>query len=237
MSPTKNPGRFAGLLYVLTSIVGFFAMGYVPGKLIVHGNAAATANNITSHEMLFRLGIAGELVGGAGFIFVALALYNLLKDVNRRRASLMVILILVSIPITFLNELNSFAALVLIRGADFLSIFDQPQRNALAMLFLHMHGRGFVVAEMFWGLWLFPLALLVYKSRFLPRLLGVWLALAGFAWVILSLVGILLPEYQDKVNTYLQPAIVGEIAFMLWLLIGGARPQAADAASSSSSTA
>ena len=229
MSSTKNPGRFAGLLYVLTSIVGFFAMGYVPSKLIVHGNAAATANSITASETLFRLGIAGELVGQAAFIFVALALYDLLKGVNRRYAALMMVLILVSIPIAFLNELNSLAALVLIRGADFLSIIDKPQRDALAMLFLNLHGRGFVVAEMFWGLWLFPLALLVYKSRFLPRFLGVWLTLAGFAWVILSLTGILSPQYQDRVNSYLQPALVGEIAFMFWLLIKGARPLATEA--------
>jgi len=233
MNSTRNPGRFAGLLYVLTSIVGFFAMGYVPSKLIVHGNAAATANNIVASETLFRLGIAGELIGQAGFIFVALALYDLLQGVNRRHASLMVILIVVSIPIVFLNELNSIAALVLARGADFVSVFEKPQRDAMAMLFLKLHGQGFGVAEIFWGLWLFPLGLLVYRSRFLPRFLGVWLALAGVAWVILSLSGILLPQYQDKVYTYSQPAIIGEIAFMFWLLIKGARPPALDAAASS----
>jgi uncharacterized protein DUF4386 len=234
MSSPKNPGRFAGLLYVLTSFVGFFAMGYVPSKLIVHGNAAATASNIAASETLFRLGIAGELIGQAGFIFVALALYELLKGVNRRRASLMVTLIVVSIPIAFVNELNSIAALVLVRGADFLSIFEKPQRDALAMLFLNLHHHGFVVAEIFWGLWLFPLGLLVYRSRFLPRFLGVWIILAGFAWVVLSLTGILLPQYQDKVDTYAQPAFFGEIAFMLWLLIRGARPPALDAAALSS---
>ncbi len=237
MSSARNPGRLAGLLYVLISIVGFFAMGYVPNKLIVHGNAAATANNVAAHETLFRLGIAGALIGQAGFTFVALALYDLLKGVNRRNAALMVILIVVSIPMAILNELNSFAALVLVRGADFLSIFDKPQRDALAMLFLNLHGRGFVVCEIFWGLWLFPLALLVYRSRFLPRFLGVWLALAGFAWVILSLTSTLLPQYQDRVNSYLQPAIIGEIVFMLWLLIRGAKPQAPDAAASLSAVA
>jgi len=237
MSSTKNPGRFAGLLYLLTSIVGFFAMGYVPGKLIVHGNAAATANNIAASETLFRLGIAGELIGMAGFIFVALALYDLLKEVNRRHASLMVTLIVVSIPIAFLNELNSIAALVLVRGADFLSIFEKPQRDALAMLFLNLHRYGFVLAEIFWGLWLFPLGLLVYRSRFLPRFLGVWLALAGFAWVILSLTGVLLPQYLDKVDTISQPALFGEVALMLWLVIKGARPPALDAAALSSAAA
>src|SRR5258707_13122842 len=103
MSSTKNPGRFAGLLYVLMSIPGFFAMVYVPSKLIVHGNAAATANNISASETLFRLGIAAQLIGMAGFFFVALGLYDLLKGVNRRPASVMGTLIVVSIPIAFLN--------------------------------------------------------------------------------------------------------------------------------------
>ena len=235
MSSTKNPGRFVGLLYILTSIPGFFAMMYVPSKLIVHGNAAATASNIAAHEMLFRLGIAGQLIGQAGFIFVALALYDLLKGVNRRCASLMVTLVVVQIPIAFLNELNSIAALVLVRGADFLSIFEKSRRDALAMLFLNLHFQGLVVDEIFWGLWLVPLALLVYRSRFLPRFLGVWLALAGFAWVILSLTGVLSPQYYDKVFTYSQPAAFGEVAFMLWLVIKGAKPPALEAAALSSS--
>ncbi len=237
MNSTKNPGRFAGLLYLLMSILGFFAMGYVPSKVIVHGNAAATASNIAASETLFRLGIAAQLIGMAGFIFVALALYDLLKGVNRRHASLMVTLIVVSVPIAFANELNSIAALVLVRGADFLSIFEKPQRDALAMLFLNLHHHGFVVAELFWGLWLFPLGLLVYRSRFLPRFLGVWLALAGFAWVLLSLTGVLLPQYQDKVDTYCQPAFFGELAFMFWLLIKGAKPPALGATASSSAAA
>jgi hypothetical protein len=221
------------LLYVLTSIVGFFAMGYVPSRLIVHANAAATASNIAANETLFRLGIAGELIGMAGFIFVARALYDLLKGVNRRHASLMVTLIVVSIPIAFVNELNSIAALVLVRGDDFLSLFEKPQRDALAMLFLNLHHYGFVVTEIFWGLWLFPLGLLVYRSRFLPRFLGVWVALAGFAWVILSLTGLLLPQYQDKVDTYSQPALFGEIALMFWLLIKGAKPKSLAGSASS----
>ena len=234
MSNTKDPGRFAGLLYLLVSIFGFFAMGYVPGKLIVHSNAAATASNIAASETLFRLGIASELIGQAGFIFVALALYDLLKGVNRRHASLMVTLILVSIPIAFLNELNSIATLLLVRGADFLSVFEKPQRDALAMLFVNLHDHGFSVAEIFWGLWLFPLGLLVYRSRFLPRFLGVWLAIAGFAWVILALTGILLPQYENKVYTYSQPATFGEVVLMLWLIIKGARPPALDVTQSHS---
>ena len=234
MSFTKNPGRFAGLLYVLFSIPGVFAMVYVPNKLIVHGNAAATANSIAVSATLFRLGIAAQLISQAGFIFVALALYDLLKGVNRRYAALMVTLVVVSVPIAFLNELNSIAALVLVRGADFLSIFEKPQRDALATLFLNLHFQGLVVDEIFFGLWLLPLSLLVYVSRFLPRLLGVWLAIDGLAWVILSLAGILWPQYYDKVFTYAQPASFGEVAFMLWLIVKGARSPALDAAALSS---
>jgi hypothetical protein len=229
MTSVRNPGRYAGLLYILTSIFGVFAMAYVPSKIIVHGNATATVNNIAAYETLFRLGIAGELIGQAGFIFVAVALYDLFKGVNKRLASLMVTLIVVSVPIAFVNELNSIAALILARGTGAVSAFEKPQRDALAMLFVNLHGNGFDVAEIFWGLWLLPLALLVYRSRFLPRFLGVWLALAGFAWVIISLTGVVLPQYQDKVSSISQPAVVGEIAFMLWLAIKGAKPPELDA--------
>jgi uncharacterized membrane protein len=225
MTFLSNPGRCAGLLYVLASIAGFFAMGYVPDHLLVPNNTAATVNNIAAHELLFRFGIAAQIVGEAAFIFVALALYQLLKTINHPQATLMVILIGVSIPMSIANELNSLAALALIRGSDFLSIVDKPQRDAFAMFFLYLHGRGLVLAELFWGLWLFPLASLVYHSKFLPRFLGIWLALAGVAWVTLNLVGLLLPQYQGKVNTWTQPAVFGEIVFMFWLLLKGAKPR------------
>jgi len=234
MSFIKNPGRFAGLLYLLFSLPGFFAMVYVPSKLMVQGNAAATANNIVASETLFRLGIVGQLICQTGFIFVALALYDLFKGTNRRQAVLYVILAVVAIPIAFLNELNSNAALVLVRGADFLSIFEKPQREALAMLFLRLHEEGIGAVELCWGLGIFILGLLVYRSRFLPRLLGVWLVLDGFAYVIMSLTSVLSPQYYGKVFTYCQPAIFGEVAFMLWLVIRGAQPPALDAATSSS---
>src|SRR5882672_8467458 len=232
MTSTRNPGRFAGLLYVLMSIPGFFALIYVPSKLIVHGNATATANNIAASEMLFRFGIACNLISQAGFIFVALALYDLLKGVNRRHAVVMVTLILVAIPIALLNELNAIAALILVRGADFLSVFEKPQRDALAMLFLNLHGYGFDVAAIFWGLWLFPLGLLVYRSGFIPRFLGVWLIINGFAYLALSFTGLLLPHYEDVVSNIALPAQLGEVVFMLWLLVMGAKVQTVNAPAS-----
>jgi len=216
-------------MYVLVSIPGAFALVYVPSKLIVHGNATATASNIAAHETLFRAGIACNLISQILFMWVALALYDLLKGVNQRQASLMLGLIVVSIPIALLNELNAIAALVLVRGADFLSIFEKPQREALAMLFLNLHHCGFVVAEIFWGLWLFPLGLLVYRSRFLPRFLAIWLVFAGVAWVTLSLTGLLLPQYQDKVDTWLVQfsLAVGELDAALQIL-GDSEPPKED---------
>jgi uncharacterized protein DUF4386 len=225
MSFTKNPGRFAGLLYVLVSIPGVFALIYVPNKLIVHGNATATADNIAASETLFRLGIAAQLVSQILFMWVALALYDLLKGVNRRHAAVMLTLIVVSIPIALLNEVNSIAALILVRGADFLSIFDKAQREALAMLFLNLHSHGLGIAAIFWGLWLFPLGLLVYRSGFLPRILGVLLMANCFSYVVTSSTSLILPQYANIVGRWMMPVQFGELVFMSWLLIMGAKPK------------
>jgi len=225
MTSRRRNARVAGILYILASAAGVLRLLYIPGKLFVHGNAAATANNIAAHESLFRLGIASEPLAAALWLFVPLALYRLLKEVDPALAVLMVILgSLMQVPLFFFNSMTDAAALLLVRGADYLCVVDKPQRDALAMLFIELHGRGFGVAEMFWGLWLFPLALLVYRSRFLPRFLGVWLAVAGVAWVVLSLTSVLLPQYEERMYAVLQPAFFGEIAFMLWLVIKGARP-------------
>ena len=223
MSSIKSRARLAGLLYVLASIPGFFALIYVPGKIIVHANAAATAHNIAASETLFRLGIAADLIGQAMFIFVALALYHLLKPVNQRHALLMLTLILSSIPIAFLNELNAIAALILARGTEFLSVLDKAQRDALAMLFLNLHSYGFDIAAIFWGLWLFPLGLLVYRSGFFPRILGIALLLNSFSFPANSLTALVAPNFQAAVSRWTSPLQFGEIAFMLWLLVRGAK--------------
>jgi hypothetical protein len=198
---------------------------YIPGKLFVHGNAAATASNIAAHEWLFRLGIVADLCCAAILIFLTLALYNLFKGVDQNLAVLVVILGgVMPALIDFVGVVHDAAALTLVRGADFLSAFDKPQRDALAMLFLRMRDHQNTAAEILWGLWLLPLAILTYRSRFLPRFLGVWLIINGFAYVLLSLSGELLPQYQNTVFLLSQPALFAEIAFMLWLVIKGARP-------------
>ncbi|MGA3105710.1 MAG: DUF4386 domain-containing protein [Terriglobales bacterium] len=225
MISTTNPGRSAGLLYLLGSIPGFFALLYVPGKLMVHGDPTATAHNIAASQTLFRLSIFADLAGQTIFIFVALALYHLLKGVNGRHAMLMLVLLLVSIPIAFLNELNSVAAVTLARGADFLSVFDEPQRVALMRLFLSLRGAGFDVAGIFWGLWLFPLGLLVYRSGFIPRILGVLLMVGCFAYLANSFTSLVLPQYETAVSRWMNPIQLVEMLFMLWLLIMGAEPK------------
>jgi len=136
--------------------------------------------------------------------------------------------------INFVGVVSDAGALMVVRGGDFLSVFDKPQRDALAMLFLSLRDHQNTAAEILWGVWLFPLAVLVYRSRFLPRFLSVWLTINGFAYVTISFTGVLLPQHQDKVFTISQPALFGELAIMLWLVIKGAKPLAVDAAALSS---
>jgi Domain of unknown function (DUF4386) len=238
MRPTHNPGRVAGFWYLLLIVIAPVRLLYIPSKLFVTGNATATVNNIAAHEWLFRFGIVGDLVCAVILIFLVLAFYRLFKDVDQYLAVLVVILGgVMPAVIYFVNVVSDAGALMVVRGADFLSVFEKPQRDALVMLFLRLHDHQNTAAEILWGVWLFPLAILVYRSRFLPRFLGVWLAIGGFAYVILSLAGELLPQYQDKVFTISQPAFFGELALMLWLIIKGAKPPALDAAASSSATA
>ncbi len=226
MTPLSKNARVAGLLYILASAVGVLRLVYIPEALFVHGNAAATANNIAAHELLFRLGIVSYLLGSALFIFVPLALYRLLKGVDQGLAVLMVILgSLMQVPIFFINSVTDAAALLFARGAVFLSLFDKPQRDAFAMLFLNLHHHLDLANAIFWGLWLFPFGLLVYRSRFLPRFLGIWLMMGCFAWLAFSFTGILLPGHEDKVFTIGQLFTLGEVATMLWLVIMGVNEQ------------
>jgi hypothetical protein len=227
MSSTDNPGRVAGLWYLLLIVIGPLRLIYIPTKLFVDGNATATVNNIAAHEWLFRFGIVSDLVCGVMLIFLVLAFYRLFKGVDQNLAVLVVIFGgVMPALIIFVGVVSDAAALMIVRGGDFLSAFDKPQRDTLAMLFLNLRDHQNTAAEILWGVWLFPLALLVYRSRFLPRFLGVWLAIGGVAYVILSLTGELVPQYQDKVFAYAQPAFLGELAIMLWLVIKGAKPPA-----------
>ena len=224
MTLTSKNARVAGFLYLLLTIAAPFRLIYVPGTLFVSGNATATASNIAAHESLFRFGIVSDLFCGTILIFLVLALYRLFKAVDQNQAVLMVILGgVLPAAIYFFNVLNDAAALMLVRGADFLSVFEKPQRDALAMLFLRLHGQEILAAEILWGLWLFPLAVLVLRSGFLPRFLGVWLIINGFAYLVLSFTGEFFPQHEGVVANIAVPAQLGEIAFMLWILVMGAK--------------
>lgn len=227
MGSTRNPGRVAGFWYLLLILIGPLRLIYIPNKLFVSGNAAATVNNIAAHERLFRFGIVADLACGVILILLVMAFYRLFKGVDPYLAVLVVIFGgVMPALIIFVGVVSDAAALMIVRGGDLLAAFDKPQRDALAMLFLNLRDEQNTAAEILWGVWLLPLALLVYRSRFLPRFLGVWLVLGGFAYLSLSLTGELLPQYQERVFACAQPAFLGEVAFMLWLLIKGATPPA-----------
>jgi hypothetical protein len=223
MESLKKTARVAGLLYLVACIPAPFSLLYVPNKLIVRANAAETASRILASQWMLLTGIAGEVVSSIAFLLVVFALYRLLEGVNQSRASRMVALFGISIPISCLNVLNEIAALILVRGPDFLSVFTKPQRDALAMVFLRMHGSGVFVAQIFWGLWLLPFGMLVYRSGFIPRFFGVFLIANGFAYPIQSFTALFLPRYHGVVSAITFPLLFGEVAIVLWLLIRGVR--------------
>lgn len=231
MHPLKKTARVAGLLYLVVVLTGPFVLLYVPGKLFVPENATTTANNILAHQSLFQSYIVVGLVSELFFIGAVLALYRLLKGVGPQLATLMVITILIDAPLAFSSVASQVATLAFVRGADFLSVFNQPQQNAIAMLFINLDKYGALVSEIFWGLWLLPLGLLVYRSVFLPRILGVWLFINGLAYIVISATGLLAPQYLKLVSTIAAPVLFGEMALMLWLLTVGVRikPSAATA--------
>jgi hypothetical protein len=232
MDTTKRTARFAGLLYLLIGVTAPIGLEYVPDKLMVPGDATATADRLRASASLLRIGIASELFHQVVCIYLVLVLYRLFKAVNERLAVQLVILgAVVSVPIVFVNVLNEVAALILVSGAGFLSVFDTQHLDALAFLFLRLHARGLDVAAIFWGLWLFPFGMLVMRSGFIPRALGVLMIIAGVAYLASSFTTLVLPQYDRVVGPVTQILEIGEVPIIFWLLIWGAktRPSAAPA--------
>ena len=225
MNSIKKQARMAGLLYFLASLPAPFGLIYVPTKLIVLNDATATANNIRASESLLRIGIGCELLGSIMFILVVVALYRLFKPVNETHALTMMILILISIPISLLSVVNEVVALILVSGADFLSVFDARQLDALVYILMRLHSRAILVAEIFWGLWLFPFGILVIQSRFIPRILGYLLFLAALGYLASSVTFLLLPDYGPVVDRFASQLPLCELPIILWLLIWGAKVQ------------
>jgi hypothetical protein len=222
---TQQQARLAGFLYFLLALTAPLGLLYVPNQLIVSGNAAATADNLRTSGWLLRLGIGSELVHQVIVIFVVLALYRLFRPVDEMLARQVVILgALVSVPIMFVNVLNDVAALFLVSGSGVLSVFAKPQLDALAYLFLHLHGKGVTVASIFWGLWLFPFGILVIRSRFIPRILGWLLIVAGAGYVADAFSTLVVPGLMPLISKIAPLTALAELPIIFWLLIWGARP-------------
>jgi hypothetical protein len=227
---TRDPGRTAGWLYLFVIVVGGFSLIY-PGRLIVPGDPTATASRVLASETMFRLAIVSGVISYVAFIFLGLALQRLFERVDRGLARLMVAFVGVMVVLGLALMVNDVAALAVLHGSDILGAFTEAQRQALAMMFFRVGGRGTLIAETFWGLWLLPLAMLVMRSRALPRVIGVLLILAGVAWLADSFTGLLLPEWAKTIAPFVRILTAGEIVFTLWLLIRGARvPETAPAA-------
>jgi len=230
MNSTKAAARRAGVLYLLFALVAVVREFLLP-DFMVSGDAAATAGNIAAAEATYRVSIllgAGTLIT---FVFLVWCLYNLFRDVDRRQAMLMVLLVCVGVAVALANLLVEFAPLVLLSGADYLSVFTNPQLDALALGFLRLHGSGANVATAFWGLWLFPFGLLVIRSDWFPRILGWLLLVAGFGYLASAFTSIGFPAYRQVVSRIMMPLYFGELPIIFWLLIKGADVKPREAAS------
>ena len=225
---TKKTARLAGLLYFVSSLPAPFALIYVPGKIFVEGNPAATAENLRNFAGLLRAGIAVGLLSGILFVFVPLVLYRLFKPVSEWSALAMMVLILISFPISCYAVVHQIAALNLADGgpeSGYLAALGTAQREALAYFELRLHNRAIMTAEIFWGLWLFPFGLCVMRSGFIPRFLGILLMIAGGGYVLDAFAELSAPQSVALTDKLTAITNFCEVPIIFWLLIWGARPQ------------
>ena len=224
MSSRKQEARVAGVLYLLMSVTAVVSLNNVPSWFMVGGEAAATAGKITSAQLLYRIGIVSDVAAQILFVLLVVQLLQLFEGVNKRLGILLVALVLVQVPMGFANMLLGMAPLVLLSGDEYLSVFDQAQLDALALAFINLRGHGVRAVMAFWGLWLVPFGLLVLRSGFIPRVLGVLLILGCLGYLIVSMTSLLFPAYGRTVLP-LTGLAVGELLIILWLLIRGARTE------------
>jgi len=219
----KKIARLAGVFYLFFIIATAIA-NVSRTKLIVFGDAVATAKNIQASVGLFRIGFLSDIFAGILFLLAAWALYVLLKPVNKHIALLFLLLNLGGVAVQCLNMLNLFSAALLLSGAEYLKVFQLDQLKALALFFLNLHENGFMIAQFFFAAWLLPLGFLVYKSGYLPKILGIVVMVECFAWLLYPLQHFFFP---GLFITYLSSAVgfIGEFSLTLWLLIMGAKNQ------------
>jgi len=209
--------RVAGFLYLIIFCLGIFGELFVRQSLIVPGDAATTVDNIMDSESLFRLTLVTGLIRNTCLILLPLVLYKLLKPINKTIALVMVILALVSVGIAMVNMINDYAVLLLLSGADYLTAFGVDQLHAQVMFFLDLQTYGAFIPQ-FLSLWLILVGYLVFKSSFLPRILGILLIIGGLGFVIDSITFVLFPNFDVTISLF---TFFGEMIFALWLLIKG----------------
>ena len=214
-SPQKT-ARVAAFVFVLIFILGMSTELFIRPGMIVPGDATATVKNIAASEALFRLSIVSDLVRQALLMLLPLILYRLLKPVNKTIASLMVIFALISVPISLLNELNHFAVLLLSSSSSYLPAFKANQLNALVTFFLEMRKYGTFISQIF-SFWVLLLGYLVFKSGYLPRILGILLMIGGLSYTVLAVLFFLLPTIDATIFGLLP--FIAESLFYLWLMI------------------
>jgi hypothetical protein len=222
--------RSIGVLYLLSAVPAAFSIVYIPAAFLVAGDASATARRISDASLVYRIGILSDLVSQMVWVFLVVGLYGLLKGVNKRLATLMLASALVIVPIGFVDMIVQVVPLILLSGADFLSVFTKPQLDALALGSLTLRTNGLAIASAFWGLWLFPFGMLVIRSGFFPRILGILLIVGGTAYLVGSFGSIVLPAQRQLISLVTLPFYaVGELSMIVWLLVKGARVQVPEA--------
>ncbi len=214
--------RIAGLIYLVSIVTGIFGEGFVRGRLVVYDNAATTATNVLAHESLFRLGFVAVLVGTACYVAVTALLYALFKPVNPGLSVLAAFFSLTGCAVWALGCVFDLALFVVLGGGQYLSVFKPEQLQALALMFLKLNGQAFSIGMVFFGFYCLLIGYLIFRSTFLPRIIGMLMAFAGLGHLIGMFANFLSPAFADHLFPYiLWPGLLGEGSLTLWLLVMG----------------
>lgn len=225
MTSPVRLARIAGLYYLAVAILGGFAHGYVRAKVYEPGDAATTAENVVANADLVRIGFVADLAQATLMLFVVLAFYRLLQHVNKNVARAMVLFVVVSVGITCLNMLNQFGALLVATDSSYASAFGADGSNALVLLLLDLQHNGYLIAQIFFGLWLFPLGMLAYRSGMFPRPLGILLMAGAVSYLVDVALQFLATDLADAVSApvLIPVVIVAEVSMLAYLLIKGVK--------------
>src|SRR2546423_9472239 len=229
LTSPRRLARITGVLYLLVGIFGGFAQGFVYPKIYVAGDAAATAANLVANAGLVRLGVVADFFDNTIWVFLALILYRLLKDVNKSVANAMVVLVAIGAGITLLNAVFEFEGLRVATGVVNLAGFGAAGSNALALLLIDAQHYGLLIASIFFGLWLVPLGYLAYKSGWFPKALGVVLIVGGACYLVDVLAAFLVPDIGKAIHGYdTIPSIIAEVWTLGYLLVIGVNTKKSD---------